>query len=465
MTINFEDDYNAGIRIYRDHSNDDNSLKSVRHGRMVTDQDEDGVYQDKLEGSEAGWAPWLPIIDNENFMGAWSQCTPVKCVAPGVVAPIHDVTLNPSGEYFGKFVRAKAEDISQEPENECVSADGQVPDVGDVGLVVQTLNQSGISLIFYNQKKNDIEPLPLPTMCHGRQFFLEDEIPDSLRVLTSVNLLPGETFSQTNLFRTSHLLVAHKDPRTLLSPLGVGTGSIIAKSNQSLSGVQAENCTAPLNDFFMYVPNLVPGVIVDGGGGRTKVWVVDSDGVGEIVVSSECCDEEEEEQEPVEGEFPFILQYQDSLGVSQFLVLDDTENEFGPKYSSANMFGGFFGEQVNVAAVEAVEQLQPKNTFPRVDLIIDGTNLSMSISYGSLDDINEPIHNAAVIDQMQQNQDQGINAFGELQIGVRKIINREVVASDIPGSYVVFDGNGDPSPNRPGDPPNFSATLSNFRFL
>lgn len=442
----YEDDYRAGIRIYRDHSNEDDSIKSVRHGRMVLDQDENGNYLSDLEGSEAGWQPWLPIEQNGNAMGAWNQITPVICAAPGVIAPIKDVNLTPHDKFFGKFVRSNASEIVNERHNECVAIDGKLPEVGDFGLVVQTINQDEINLLYIPQKKNDIEePLPIPTLCHGKSDFIESTIPESLKVITSLEIDEDEIFVFTNLFRTKGLLVANKNGGTFISPTELGTGSIVCRGGQTLSGILAQNCEGPLVDVFMYTPNLIPGVIRDSNGDETKIWVVHSDGSTEFNITSSCCDDEENEENG-NGEFPDFLRYQDSFGNEQFLLKDNFDpvnNSFS--YISPSLDGGNTFQENGF----------PNNRFPDIQLIPVQDRYDMTVFYGTIEDSGEPNVNGAVVNFMQGLIDNGIDPFGKLQISLSK--NSDPANGPL-GSYTRRNQGNPFSDER--EPPGFSATLT-----
>lgn len=395
-----------GYGAFRDHDPEiEDGSEIVDHGYKILGYDQNGIEILDHVGDKAGAQFWRsgreqgipPTVAKKN--GSWSLGA-VPCIMTnrGLV-PIKSKSLDQDFNYSGKFCKGKEEDFTDDdPVDNVLSVTGEDPQEGDIGLVVQCLNQKEEQFLFFPlQKKNDLDPLPIPTICHGGQDFVTQSIELPLKVETSIELEEGEQFFFTNLFRTKNLIVTNKENVTLLSPLEIATGSIIAKSFQQLTPRQAQNCGGVLNNTFMYVPNLVPAVITDNAGNKTQVWAVHSDGVNDLIIESSCCDSEEENQGGGEENFPDFLRYQDSFGITQHLART-SDNEFGPRYTSRNM---------------TIDDPFPLNEFPVVDLVSEPNGFHITLFYPSLDDNVTPSQSAAVI--AEKNRQQGeFGGFGEI---------------------------------------------------
>lgn len=333
----------------------------TEHGYKVTGYDQDGVEIIENVGDVASAHFWRSGreqgFSDVKKNGSWTRGV-VPCVmTPRGIVPIKNKKLEEDTDYSGKNIAGKPEDIDpnfSDPIDDVVSVDGTTPEFGDIGLVVQVLNQKEEHLLFIPiQKKNELDnPLPVPAFCHGREQFIDEPVPESLKVITTLDIEEEESFIFTNLFRTKKLLVTDREEQALLSPLEIGEGSIICKSTQNLQGIPAQNCSAVLEDVFIYTPNLIPGLLRDAAGGDIRVWVVHSDGIGELEIQSDCCDEDDENGDTGE-ELPEVIKYSDGEGNVSFLGRE-SNNNFGPRYSTTVFSANNFPELVPQAVGSAV---------------------------------------------------------------------------------------------------------------
>lgn len=138
-----EDLSRRGYKVYREHTTGiDLVFKNVRTGLLVTDQsDTTGKYTTSCGGDEACWAFWNK---GSRAQGAWSLCYLAIMTAGGLL-PVKTQALGGDSTFALKTVVTTpvANDHSK-----VQSVDGNIPAVGDYGLVVQGISQDAHEQIF-----------------------------------------------------------------------------------------------------------------------------------------------------------------------------------------------------------------------------------------------------------------------------------------------------------------------------
>ncbi len=131
-----EDLLHKGYKVYREHTTGiDLVFKNVQTGLLITAQsDTTGKYTTSCGGDEAGWAFWNK---GSRAQGAWSLCYLAIMTAGGLL-PVKTQALGGDATFALKTVvtTPAANDYSK-----VQAVDGNIPAVGDYGLVVQGISQ------------------------------------------------------------------------------------------------------------------------------------------------------------------------------------------------------------------------------------------------------------------------------------------------------------------------------------
>lgn len=133
------------LKIYREHNTDINAEdKASQQGCIVTDQSEETtLYTTENQGDEQGWLWWGA---NTRAIGSYAQLALAIVSRDGYILPVHNHVLTGDVLYAEKqlITTTAADDPTK-----VLQLGGDAPEVGEIGLVVQSLNDESHEQFFF----------------------------------------------------------------------------------------------------------------------------------------------------------------------------------------------------------------------------------------------------------------------------------------------------------------------------